>query len=260
MTYPLLFHEDAVPWHDESASFWSWSTGLSDHGSWTSRSCIVGLPTSRICKATREAIAQVISWDVQTLMSGLFPEVDHEGVLFDPGSYRAKLAGQTVMSGRRAVFCFWKGDMEAHWLSHNLRRYYRCNKMCDWCLALANDRDMSYADFRPKALWRVTCDYKDPSSEDGRSYWRHVPGYMKRRRLYDRCLGQDSFRTFVLCVVSFMYCKHSKILRLASPYSVMHLAHLGFLRDVIASVLYDTLQNGTLSALFFLFCVRVSCC
>ncbi|CAE7414697.1 unnamed protein product, partial [Symbiodinium pilosum] len=74
-TIPLFFHEDGVPsFKDESFSFWSWSA-LSELGSWQSRTCVVGLASSRVLPATRRRIAEVLAWDLHTLRQGHWDNV-----------------------------------------------------------------------------------------------------------------------------------------------------------------------------------------
>ncbi|CAE7241970.1 unnamed protein product [Symbiodinium sp. CCMP2592] len=68
-----------------------------------------------------------------------------------------------------------------------------------------------YADFTSSALWRRTCDYQGSKLQEA-SPWRACRGYRKARRAFD----------------------------------IMHLCHLGFIRDVIGSVLKDTLESGEL--------------
>ena len=69
-TIPLFFHEDGVPsFKDESFSFWSWSA-LSELGSWQSRTCVLGLASSRVLPETRRRIAEVLAWDLRTLRQG----------------------------------------------------------------------------------------------------------------------------------------------------------------------------------------------
>ena len=126
-TIPLCFHEDGVPrWRGETATFFSWSTPLTMEGSWVTRHCIVGLGSSIITKATRSAILNVISWDMNALQSGVFPDHDHTGKRFSVDSLEGKRAGQAIADlGSKplwtACFCNWKGDQEASAAAHYAR-------------------------------------------------------------------------------------------------------------------------------------------
>ena len=145
-TYPLVFHEDAVPnWHDESAVFWSWSVPLNGSECNISRHCVIGLPSSRVAPQTRHAICSILRWDLMSCQLGIFPEIGHDGNALT-GSRLAK-ANKPIMGGRRALFSFWKGDMEAHKVSHNLARNYLRNFLCDRRMAQKNNLGLTYIDF-----------------------------------------------------------------------------------------------------------------
>lgn len=101
--------------------------------------------------------------------------------------------------------------MEAHWLSHRLIRYYKCNQCCDWCLATCSQNlsELSWGDLTLRSLWRATMtmhDNNDPSP------WTAVAGFEKKYGLLD----------------------------------VLHLVHLGTLRDLCAGAIIDTLEEGSL--------------
>ncbi|CAE7691032.1 unnamed protein product [Symbiodinium sp. CCMP2592] len=151
----MVWHEDAVPnYHDESAAFWSWSVPLNEKGSLLSRHCFIGLPSSRICAKTREAVLAVLEWDLRSLKTGCFADRDHLDVVFPENSFRGKRAKTPIMGDKRAIFSWWKGDQEAHMLSHRLRRNYLTNNCCDLCLAQKRLRGLTYADFTMAANWR----------------------------------------------------------------------------------------------------------
>ena len=103
--------------------------------------------------------------------------------------------------------------MEAHYLSHKLARYYRCNLCCDLCLAVKgkNNAVMSIGNLTMDSAWRRTIHYVEPSEP---SPWMQVPGFTdKKCRLLD----------------------------------LLHIVHLGILRDIIAGCLCDALDDGTLA-------------
>ena len=187
-SYPVVFHEDAVPnYHDESACFWSWSVPLNGEASLLSRHCFVGLPTSRIQPATRAAIVDVLRWDMQALMTGIFPGSNHVGMPFPADSARGKRAGQWIMEGRRALFSLWKGDMEAHMKSHNLERHYLRNSICDLCMAQRRSLGLTFGDFSRCAYWRRTLEARAPCQDA--TPWRSICGFHKHRRTFDRPLA-----------------------------------------------------------------------
>ena len=112
------------------------------------------------------------------------------------------------------AFAFWKGDMEAHAYSHLLtktRRYYRCNQCCDFCLCTSDRRapELTWGDLTLRAVWRSTMTMADSS---GPSPWTQVPCFEKKRRLLD----------------------------------LLHIVHLGILRDLIPGGIIDCLQEGGL--------------
>ena len=212
---PLVFHEDGVPnWHDSTAAFWSWSCPCSAVAdAMTNRFAIVGVETALLTPEARRIsriLAKVIGWDLESLRSGVYATCNHEGAQFADGSLRSRRGGAPMRA--KAVFAFWKGDAEAHVKSHFLERHYGARMICDWCAALRTAA-VPYADFRSTALWRRTCDYEGDTRQHEASPWLSVRGYRKRRRCFD----------------------------------LMHLCHLGFIRDVIGGVLRDTLQTGVLA-------------
>ena len=116
------------------------------------------------------------------------------------------------------AFCFWKGDMEAHAYAHRLtttRRYYLCNQCCDFCLATSDRRapELSWGDLTLQAPWRHTLTMSDPNDP---SPWTQVPRFEKRKRLLD----------------------------------LLHIVHLGTLRDLIPAAIIDSLEDGTLQHFF----------
>lgn len=174
--YPMLFHEDGVPcYHSETVQVWSWSCPLCHADSWISRNAIVALPSSRVARATRAALLDVLRWDLDQLAKGEFSLLDHMG------RPQTKNHG-VIMNGFKACFSWWKGDMEAHYISHNLQRYYKANLICDHCRAMTNNVGLSWGNFHAGALWRGTLD---PLGCQEGSPWTAVTGYSKHRRLFD---------------------------------------------------------------------------
>ena len=211
---PILIHEDGVPWHVDTVTFWSWCTPLTIGDSFTTRTCIVGVPSSRLHAQSRSAILDVLKWDLQNLFDGTHPASDHQGRPFQVGSARCNLAGSRILPGHfRGVFSGWKGDSEAAVPAHHLyMRHYRTKFICDWCWAsqTASLKHLSYGDFTRQAAWRATScltTLADPSP------WKAVPGYNRSRRLWD----------------------------------ALHVLGLGTIRDIVASVLAELLESQDLA-------------
>ena len=105
--------------------------------------------------------------------------------------------------------------MEAHYFAHRLTRYYRCNQCCDFCWGSSakNNAVLSIGNLTLKAPWRSRISTRTQADP---SHWSVVPGFAKNRRLFD----------------------------------LLHLVHLGTLRDIIPSCLIDALDDGTLAAFY----------
>lgn len=208
---PLMIHEDGVPHHhDDTCVFWSFCTPMAIGDSWATRMCIVGIPGSRVHTTTRQKILEVLHWDLDNLRAGVHPLKDHENNEFPLESPRRNLAGQRILGGLTAVFSAWKGDGEASVSAHRLdieKRYYRCRTICDWCWASQTDEYLTYGDWTANANWRGTlCEETLPDP----SPWKVLDGYSRKRRYWD----------------------------------VLHILHLGTLRDIVASTLSELLASG----------------
>lgn len=117
------------------------------------------------------------------------------------------------------AFLFWKGDMEAHAYSHLLTRtgrYYRCAQCCDFCLATTDKRspELSWGHLTLRSLWRSTLTMSDPN--DISPWALHVPRFQKDKRLLD----------------------------------LLHVVHLGTLRDLIPAAIISSLEDGSLAAYY----------
>lgn len=103
--------------------------------------------------------------------------------------------------------------MEAHYFAHRLTRYYRCNQICDFCACTSTKGQevLSWGNLSLAAPWRRTVDFSDANDK---SPWTQIDGFEKKFRLLD----------------------------------LLHLVHLGTLRDLTASVIVDSLEDGSLPA------------
>ena len=109
--------------------------------------------------------------------------------------------------------------MEAHAYSHLLTktgRYYRCAQCCDFCLATTHKRshELSWGNLTLRSLWRSTLTMSDPN--DISPWALHVPRFEKSKRLLD----------------------------------LLHLVHLGILRDLIPAAIIGCLEDGSLQAFY----------
>ena len=219
LPYPLMFHEDGVPTtRNETMVFWSWSCALTDKNSEISRFCcsscifikrivsrnlpilfrfstsvhistceegIIGIPQSRVSDETRRFMAELISWDLESLRAAQFANRDWLGQEWPRGSWRQKMIGRPLP---RAAFAYWKGDQEAHLKSHFLSRAYNRRYICDWCLAMSSgtEEPLNFADFSYAAFWRTTQEQcmAVPFTPET-SPWISAPGYFRRRRMFD---------------------------------------------------------------------------
>ena len=105
--------------------------------------------------------------------------------------------------------------MEAHAYAHRLvqtRRYYRCNQCCDFCLATSERiaPELSWGHLTLRAPWRHTLTMTDPNDP---SPWCQVPRFEKSKRLLD----------------------------------LLHIVHLGTLRDIIPAAIIDSLEDGSMA-------------
>lgn len=214
---PIIIHEDAVPhFSGSTATIWSWSTGCVQGDAWKTKHAITVIGTPHITEDTRQEICRILAWDFKQLEQGVYDFVGHTGSFHPLKSSREKLAGESMPV--KAAFCFWKGDMEAHAYAHRLtttRRYYLCNQCCDFCLATSDRRapELSWGDLTLQAPWRHTLTMSDPNDP---SPWTQVPRFEKKKRLLD----------------------------------LLHIVHLGTLRDLIPAAIIDSLEDGTLQRFF----------
>ena len=240
-----------IVFRGSTATIWSWSTGCVRGGSWKTRQCIAVLATPQVTANTREAICKLLAWDFRQLNLGVWDVVDSSGKFHPTDSKRERNAGHDMPLkaipgpsdiGKTCVgfvlkffcglnlfltsrlghgncsskaFCYWKGDMEAHYFAHCLTRYCRCNQCCDFCCGSTakNNAVLSIGHLTLKAPWRSTISTRTQADP---SHWSVVLGFAKNRRLFD----------------------------------LLHLVHLGTLRDIIPSRFIDSLDDGTLAAFY----------
>ena len=178
--------------------FWIWSSVLAEGASSYSIKFLFGaipmklLPTKTLRKLANERMVDVIRWDLESLLSGKFPDRDHlEQPFVD--ARRARKAGTPIANGWRMGFDAWIGDWKERTLSHNfVARNYQSRSVCDACDAIQifprtpkHLHHLTYCNFREDAPWqstRVTHDeYMRNTHACNVTPWAAIPGFRKER-------------------------------------------------------------------------------
>ena len=140
---------------------------------------------------SHDAVGKLVGYIVDTLMTGAFPLLDHEGNKFAQGSVQSQRAGQAFAGGWSMAFAGFKGDWEARAMVHKLTRYYRTTFICEHCMASYKD-EFTFGDFRPNANSQVIRfshdDFLMLNPPNDQSSWTCVKGWTKDRNLEEaRC-------------------------------------------------------------------------
>jgi hypothetical protein len=185
---PLYFHTDGVKvYKNQKAWVYSISSACRKGPSMATKLVFILVRDNMVVKGkTHDAIGKLAGYICDTLMSGCFPSLDHEGNQFDPGSQAFRRAGQTFASGWSMAFTGFKGDWEARVIVHKLTRYYRSKYICEHCMA-SYSKDFTFADFRPDAASQSVRFSHDQflllNPQHDQSSWQHVKGWTKDRNL-----------------------------------------------------------------------------
>ena len=185
---PLFFHTDGVKiYKNQKAWVYSLSSACRKGPSMSTKFVFILVRDNMIVKnKTHDAIGRLVGYMVETLMTGCFPWLDHEGNSFPPGSPASERAGRPFASGWRMAFAGFKGDWEARVIVHKLTRYYRTTFICEHCMASYRD-DFTFADFRVDAnsqTVRFTHDqFLAMNPPNDQSSWTTVRGWTKDRNL-----------------------------------------------------------------------------
>ena len=145
---------------------------------------------------THDAVAKLIAYIMDNLMSGTFPTLDPSGNRWAEGSREAERAGQLFAGGMCCAFSAFKGDLEARVLVHKLVRNWSSNSICEHCLAGRAADGFSYGDFSDRAAYmEFFLDHHQfllLNPADRQSGWIEVKGWRKDRNLDDmlHCLHQ----------------------------------------------------------------------
>ena len=178
--------------------FWIWSSVLADGTSSYTIKFLFGaipmklLPTKDLRRLANERMVDVIRWDLESLLSGTFPDRDHlEQPFVD--ARRARKAGAPIANGWKIGFDAWIGDWKERTLSHNfVGKNYQSRSVCDACEAVQifprtpeSLYHLTYCNFREDAPWqstRVTHDeYMRNTHSSNVTPWAAIPGFRKER-------------------------------------------------------------------------------
>ena len=112
---PLNVHADGVEtFHDVEFHVFSWASALTYKGIGDVLDkifLVLVLDEIRmIPHVTYSMVVQFLKWSLAAMNTGLWPDADHLGRPFAPGSSRAARAGTALANGWRAVFSSWSGD------------------------------------------------------------------------------------------------------------------------------------------------------
>ena len=175
-------------------------------------------PTARLRSRMRKIVARVCSWSAQILRDGVYPDRGHAGMLFPDVSLRAAMAGKPIAGLATFVFAGYKADLKCRKESNEFHRFYGAEYICDVRVAQRPTNTsipaFHFGDFSATAAWRDFPISHETymASESVISPWAAMPGWRLESNWFD----------------------------------IMHILHLGVLRDVIASVLDDLASNGLL--------------
>ena len=82
------------------------------------------------------AIADITAWSLRQAALGVGPRRGYYGEEFKKGSYRERLAGQTLANGHKLCYVAFKADLKARKECHYFFRYFKRRLCCDRCLAV----------------------------------------------------------------------------------------------------------------------------
>lgn len=169
---------------------------------------------SVIPHVTNKQVVEYLAWCGQVLLDGVFPLRDFYNNAWEPNSWRAEMAGQSLAGGLGAAFSSISHDEKARKETHHFKQFYSCTLMCESCTACQHSSDKSPGNFRSDAGWRpgLVSDqqYLAQTPVQELSPWASHPGWRLSRSLHD----------------------------------LMHCCHLGFGKDFTAQLIYDLCRHG----------------
>lgn len=194
MTIPLSWHVDGVKvYKTHKAWCYSHASALKKGPSINSKSLFLLFRDGDMIKPfTHDAVAKLISYAMDVLQSGRYPEKDEQGKRFPDGSVQAEKSGAYFAGGWSAAFACFKGDLEARVMVHKLVRSWNSDSICERCLA-SKLPQFSYANFSDNAPY-MDClldhDQIVLLNPPGKtSEWIHVKGWDYSRNLDEPWLG-----------------------------------------------------------------------
>ena len=160
---PIWIHGDGVPvsgigrsW-GKSVDIWSWGSLLSSTSTLLSTFMIFFFFSALIVKMEGQdafrAFMKILSWSLEALFTGRWPDRNVHGRPYDPNSAEGKRAGSWLADGYRAVVWSIKGDLD-HMSKAFDFPYWNQSEPCGLCGA--NQTTKPWTDARPNAAWEST--------------------------------------------------------------------------------------------------------
>ena len=229
-TIPTLWHVDGFEvFRNQEFYAWSWSSVLSSPmvqglDVMDTQFLLCAIPhawiRSRAVKSRiHQIIAKFVAWNIQIMSRGVGPTRGFYGEEFKPKSIYDRLADQPLAGQWKALYFGWHGDTKARREAHAFCQHYNSTYMCDECFAVQNypraPKILLYQNFGPDAMHLMTrFGHKD---------------YMK------------IFRVRSPWVLNVPGCSKESLFK-----DVQHVVFLGTGRDLVASIIIDLLEKGTL--------------
>lgn len=251
---PIYYHTDGVKvYKQQKAWVYSISSACRKGASMSTKLVFIIVRDSMIIKGrTHDAIGQLAGYITDTLMTGRFPLVDHEGNSFAPGTTAALRAGEPYCGGWTMAFAGFKGDWEAKAIIHKMTRYYRTTFICEHCLA-SYKKEFTFGDFRPTAKSQSVrfshSQFLMMNPPNDQSMWRTVKGWTKERNLEETSCWLQQFFYLGICELCspnlFFFGKPVGIYgtQPCESKDLLHLFHQGVLCVVIAALVCSHIDS-----------------
>ena len=182
---PLYIHCDGVRVYRHQKMFiYSMSSACRKGPSMRTKWVFIVVRESEIVKhKTHASIAALVSYMVETLRSGKYPELDSQGCSWPVGSASASRAGKPFEFNWIMTFAAFKGDWEARQQVHRLNRYYATKYICEHCCASYEEHN-TFGDFRMSAnCLSLRFTHEQYLMMSTPSPWLCVRGWTKDRNL-----------------------------------------------------------------------------
>ena len=149
---PLGMHGDAGKFsHYESLMVFTFNSLLGEGPTKSTRFLMTCIKKSLICEGTIEAIAKLLGWSFNVLLTGVEPVMDENGNALPSGAARY-LAG-----GYRGVLVKVRGDWEFFNTIFMVPHWKSLSRMCWLCMAVGDPNSaLKYSRTDAGAPWRAT--------------------------------------------------------------------------------------------------------